>query len=665
MRRAMRWMLGLALLSTGVASAVEFRQPVIGDVVVTAYYDNGGRQDYTCAAHTYAGHRGTDIAIIGRFAAQDAGRDVVAAAPGVVVRSHDGEFDRCTTGNCGGGGGFGNYVAIEHDDGKWSYYAHLRQNSVRVAVGDVLDCGDVIGQVGSSGNSTGPHLHFEVRVGGAADDPFSGQCGGPLSYWVEQGAYRDLPVSRCEVVEPPPPPPGPDLWLSERLTGPARACDFEGCDDMIRDGESGGVADAWVGESLTWAVVVENRGAGRTAAESPDDAAVELQYRVPPGFELVDYLIESDHPSYDRASWARNDAMDNAANPAPADAGDEGVLRLNGMAPNEAKRVTLTVRAVERSIGERRPQLRAWVRHVRDYYGEKEGWNDAVEVNDGQTFNGGDLRVGRRVDVFDQTRFTWLGDDAAQREGWRPCAPDAVAGLSTADGALAVAVAGARPCIESPPIAVDAAAHGGVLLRVRHGMGMQTGVLGWSTVEAPSFDGSRQVLFETPGDGGWVDLHLGPAWAGTVTRLRLWPVLGGEAGATVELDEVLLVAEAPAMPDAGVAPGDMGVADAMPMAPDGMGGMGGMGGAGGMPDGTTPDVGEPDDLPDGAGGAGGAGSEMAADDDEPTGCRATRGRGAGEGAWALVLGLWVGWRRRRARRGIRSVAVGTARGGRV
>lgn len=175
-------------------------------MTVTAYFDYGGVRDWSCGSNTYAGHRGTDFAPYGSWTAMDEGRSVVAAAAGEVIASHDGEFDRCSSGDCAGGGGFGNYVAIRHDDGKVTYYAHLRTGTVRFATGDRVSCGQEVGLVGSSGYSTGPHVHFEVRPGGgAADDPFGGgDCSGPLSYWVEQGAYRALPGTTCESMEPPP-----------------------------------------------------------------------------------------------------------------------------------------------------------------------------------------------------------------------------------------------------------------------------------------------------------------------------------------------------------------------------------------------------------------------------------------------------------------------------
>jgi murein DD-endopeptidase MepM/ murein hydrolase activator NlpD len=56
----------------------------------------------------------------------------------------------------------GNYVLIDHGKNEYSFYAHLQPGSVRVHIGDQVKAGDVIGKLGSSGNSTEPHLHFHV-----------------------------------------------------------------------------------------------------------------------------------------------------------------------------------------------------------------------------------------------------------------------------------------------------------------------------------------------------------------------------------------------------------------------------------------------------------------------------------------------------------------------
>ena len=64
------------------------------------------------------------------------------------------------------GGGYGNYVKIQHADGTYTLYGHLAYNSITVIAGDVVEQGQVIAKLGHTGNSTGPHLHFEVRKGG-------------------------------------------------------------------------------------------------------------------------------------------------------------------------------------------------------------------------------------------------------------------------------------------------------------------------------------------------------------------------------------------------------------------------------------------------------------------------------------------------------------------
>jgi murein DD-endopeptidase MepM/ murein hydrolase activator NlpD len=68
-------------------------------------------------------------------------------------------------------GGYGKLVEVAHDSGALTMYAHLSAISVRV--GQVVATGSLVGRVGSTGESTGPHLHFEVRVRGAAVDPLS------------------------------------------------------------------------------------------------------------------------------------------------------------------------------------------------------------------------------------------------------------------------------------------------------------------------------------------------------------------------------------------------------------------------------------------------------------------------------------------------------------
>ncbi|WP_433283102.1 peptidoglycan DD-metalloendopeptidase family protein [Micromonospora sp. CA-244673] len=83
----------------------------------------------------------------------DLGDPVVASAPGTVDRVTD-----------LGGTSYGKYVRIDHGNGYTTYYAHL--SSFNVSVGQTVGYGRVIGYVGSTGGSTGPHLHYEQRLNG-------------------------------------------------------------------------------------------------------------------------------------------------------------------------------------------------------------------------------------------------------------------------------------------------------------------------------------------------------------------------------------------------------------------------------------------------------------------------------------------------------------------
>ncbi|MCL2108901.1 MAG: M23 family metallopeptidase [Oscillospiraceae bacterium] len=69
-------------------------------------------------------------------------------------------------------GGYGNYIVIDHGGGVSTLYAHMQTGSMRFSAGDTVVQGDVIGLVGSTGWSTGPHLHFEVRENGSAVNPW-------------------------------------------------------------------------------------------------------------------------------------------------------------------------------------------------------------------------------------------------------------------------------------------------------------------------------------------------------------------------------------------------------------------------------------------------------------------------------------------------------------
>lgn len=100
------------------------------------------------------------------------GAEITAANSGYVLTVYNG----CThnygkSSSCGCGGGFGNYCIIDHGGGYVTLYAHATK--ITVSEGDYVSTGDVIGTVGSTGYSTGAHLHFEIRVDGERLDPES------------------------------------------------------------------------------------------------------------------------------------------------------------------------------------------------------------------------------------------------------------------------------------------------------------------------------------------------------------------------------------------------------------------------------------------------------------------------------------------------------------
>ncbi|MBR5165704.1 MAG: peptidoglycan DD-metalloendopeptidase family protein [Ruminococcus sp.] len=110
-------------------------------------------------------HGGIDISDGGIM-----GAPVVAARAGTVTRMNNScSHNYGKSGSCGCGGGYGNYVAISHDGTYSTLYGHL--TSACVSVGDYVEQGQVIGYVGSTGWSTGEHLHFEVYVNGVRQDP--------------------------------------------------------------------------------------------------------------------------------------------------------------------------------------------------------------------------------------------------------------------------------------------------------------------------------------------------------------------------------------------------------------------------------------------------------------------------------------------------------------
>jgi len=149
-----------------------------------------GVRDYHCGGRTYDRHDGIDFRIRS-IAQQRAGVKVLAAADGTVLSLRDGMPDISVAVAGKGsvaGRECGNGVVIDHGGGVQTQYCHMARGSISVRAGNAVKAGETLGLVGMSGNAEFPHLHFIVRRGGEAVDPFGygaapGQCGAGRSLW--------------------------------------------------------------------------------------------------------------------------------------------------------------------------------------------------------------------------------------------------------------------------------------------------------------------------------------------------------------------------------------------------------------------------------------------------------------------------------------------------
>jgi murein DD-endopeptidase MepM/ murein hydrolase activator NlpD len=157
-------------------------------------------KDFNCGTKTYNGHKGTDIGLF-PFAWNMMDNnyvDIVAGAAGVIINKIDGNVDR----NCSFTGTW-NAVFIRHDDGSVAWYGHMKKNSLTTkAIGDRVAKGEFLGLVGSSGQSTGPHLHLELYANAAQTtlvEPSAGTCNvqsnGTTSWWASQKPHKEPAIS--------------------------------------------------------------------------------------------------------------------------------------------------------------------------------------------------------------------------------------------------------------------------------------------------------------------------------------------------------------------------------------------------------------------------------------------------------------------------------------
>lgn len=158
--------------------------------------------DFDCNQRTYDGHQGTDYAIwpFSFHLMYNDLVEIVAGAPGIIVWKNDGSFDE----NCEWPVfAVWNAVFVEHIDGTTALYGHMKEGSLtNKNVGDSVVTGEFLGIVGSSGYSTGPHLHFEYWDPDTNwIDPYMGTCNSTdtVSAWTEQRPYWNKRINTMTV----------------------------------------------------------------------------------------------------------------------------------------------------------------------------------------------------------------------------------------------------------------------------------------------------------------------------------------------------------------------------------------------------------------------------------------------------------------------------------
>ncbi|TLW94698.1 metalloendopeptidase [Saccharomonospora piscinae] len=210
---------GLGLLFTAAPSAHaatlrdgSWTNPALG------YFPNGG---HFGAPRGDASHAGQDIT-------NSVGTAVYAAAAGTVIRRQ-----------WGGGlpGRTGNALVISHGGGRYTYYGHL--DAYRVSLNQAVSAGQRIGDMGATGNVTGPHLHFEIHSGGL------GSVVNPVPYTGARGV--DLGGG----------------WSA--LDPDARGQRVRAVQHLLNQRGHGLQADGWLGPTSTEAVKAFQRGSGLVA----------------------------------------------------------------------------------------------------------------------------------------------------------------------------------------------------------------------------------------------------------------------------------------------------------------------------------------------------------------------------------------------------------------
>jgi len=287
--------------------------------------------------------------------------------------------------------------------------------------------------------------------------------------------------------------------------------------DFRPEGSSANIFDAYEGQTWTMDVWVQNLADG----SATKDGVIVGYWFESPWLVPVHYDIYTDWPAKDQKTWKVNDSNSEPSNPPHDNPPTSGKMNIYAMSPGETKRISFTVKAAQYSIGDAdHPDLRAWIWHSADYYGEQTSWDDPVEHNDAGKL----LRAYFQTDIYSHTRWEFNATQP-ETEGWT--AGNAVDQLFVNTGAkcLAAHAAGGDPYVVGPVTTFDGGVLKGIEMRIRSYEGPVDGAIYFAT--GGGFSEERVRHFVAPGDGQFHTVTVSMAglatWTGTITRLRIDP----------------------------------------------------------------------------------------------------------------------------------------------
>lgn len=205
------------------------------------------------------GHRGDDWGWL--YAAPARTQRVYAAAPGRVVST----YTRASRDNGGDNLGWGNQVVIEHAPNVYTTYNHFAPGAVAVRVGQQVDAGHYLGQMGNTGRSEGPHLHHELRIGGMG----SQHRVDPAPYYSKHLPGTASPASKGDYKPFPSPSPAVAPEEEEEMMAPRQIhyTDSEGAVIRALLVPGTGYFVKWTEGQATYAnAIAKNMGTGSSTA---------------------------------------------------------------------------------------------------------------------------------------------------------------------------------------------------------------------------------------------------------------------------------------------------------------------------------------------------------------------------------------------------------------